>query len=59
MWGVNVYTGGHFDLYIADYYDYKVRPSHQPHILQPVETPTAPLLHQLAKYYSRTFFLAH
>ena len=24
MWGVNLYTGGHFDLYIADYYDYKV-----------------------------------
>jgi hypothetical protein len=25
MWGVNLYTGGHFDLYVADYYDYKVR----------------------------------
>lgn len=24
MWGVNLYTGGHFDLYVADYYDYKV-----------------------------------
>ena len=26
MWGFNLYTDGHFDLYIADYYDYKVRP---------------------------------
>ena len=25
MWGFNLYTEGHFDLYIADYYDYKVR----------------------------------
>ena len=24
MWGFNLYTEGHFDLYIADYYDYKV-----------------------------------
>lgn len=24
MWGVNLYTGGHFDLYVADYFDYKV-----------------------------------
>ncbi|CAL8460756.1 g287 [Coccomyxa elongata] len=23
MWGVNLYTGGHFDLYISDYFDYK------------------------------------
>lgn len=24
MWGFNLYTDGHFDLYIADYYDFKV-----------------------------------
>ena len=24
MWGFNLYTEGHFDLYIADYYDFKV-----------------------------------
>ena len=24
MWGVNLYTGGHFDLYVADYFDYQV-----------------------------------
>ena len=24
MCGFNLYTDGHFDLYVADYYDYKV-----------------------------------
>ena len=24
MWGKNLYTGGHFDAYVVDYYDYKV-----------------------------------
>ena len=23
MWGANLFTGGHFDAYIVDYYDYK------------------------------------
>lgn len=23
MWGKNLYTGGHFDAYVVDYYDYK------------------------------------
>lgn len=30
MWGFNLYTDGHFDLYIADYYDYKVSPPGKP-----------------------------
>lgn len=26
MWGKNLYTGGHFDAYVVDYYDYKPGP---------------------------------
>lgn len=26
MWGVNLYTGGHFDEYVVNYYNYKPGP---------------------------------